>query len=700
MSIFEKISLGKSSKTPLILQIEAAECGLACLAMISGHYQNHLDLSTMRGKYTFSLKGASLAQVIHVAEKLKLGTRPVRLEIEDLPELRLPCILHWNFNHFVVLTNVSKDRITILDPAFGERIIGRAEVGLSFTGIALELWPNPEFEKKNPVARVRLRDLIGSVHGLGKSLFQILLLAFAIEAFSLISPFFMTWVIDDVVLSHDKSLLQVLTFSFLILLIMQVSINTMRSWLIIFMSTSINLHWRSNIFSHLLKLPINYFEKRTLGDVVSRFESIDQIQRTLTTSFLEALLDGVMATLTLFLMFYYSPKMALVSISTAILYGIIRWIWFYPTRIANEKQIICSAKQHTHFLETVRGVKAIKLFLKNEGRRAAWLTLVTNEINAGLRLQKLNLYFRVVNSVAFGVENLLVVALGAVYVMEGSFTIGILIAFMAYKNQFLGRASSLIDKALEFKMLQVYGERLGDIVLTEPENSEVDVVSWQGIELVPSLSVRGLKFRYGEQEPWILNGVDFDVASGESVAIVGPSGCGKSTLINVLIGTSTNSRGNIYIGDQDIKKVGVNSFREIVGTVLQDDVLFAGSIQDNISFFDPDADSNWIEECASIAAVLEDIKAMPMGFNSLVGDMGTVLSGGQKQRVLLARALYKRPKILLLDEATSHLDVACEKKVNLAISKLKMTKIIIAHRPETIASADRVLVMENGKIKI
>ena len=247
-------------------------------------------------------------------------------------------------------------------------------------------------------------------------------------------------------------------------------------------------------------------------------------------------------------------------------------------------------------------------------------------------------------------------------------------------------------------MLQLQGERLGDIVLTEPE--QIDPVHVYALAALPepSLKVQGLRYRYGEQEPWVVNGVSFDIKAGESVAIVGASGCGKSTLMGVLLGILPSQEGVIQIGGTDVKQLGIDTFRSMVGTVLQDDVLFAGSIRDNISFFDADGDLAWIEQCASIAAVLDEVKAMPMGLNTLVGDMGTVLSGGQKQRILLARALYKRPQLLFLDEATSHLDVGRERQVNGAIASLKMTRIIIAHRPETIASADRVLTMEGGQV--
>ena len=465
-----------------------------------------------------------------------------------------------------------------------------------------------------------------------------------------------------------------------------------------YMATNLNVQWRANVFTHLLRLPVGYFEKRHLGDVVSRFGSIDVIQRTLTTSFLEAILDGLMTLVTLVLMFVYSYQLAWIAVGAMTLYGIGRWIWFMPLRHATEEQIIHAAKQQSHFLETVRGVKTIKLFQRHDDRRSTWLALLVDQINADLRTQKLNLLIHTLNGVLFGLENILIIWLGAKLVMDGNFSVGVLMAFNSYKGQFDSRVASLIDKFVEVKMLQLQGERLADIVLHEPEATHARLAVADDMALVPSLEVRGLRYRYAEQEPYVLDGVDFKIEAGESVAIVGPSGGGKTTLINVMLGILPPVEGEVLIGGVSVAQVGLDTLRQMVGTVLQDDVLFAGSIADNISFFDPQAEQEWIEQCARLSAIHQDIAAMPMAYNTLVGDMGTVLSGGQKQRILLARALYKRPKILFLDEATSHLDIEREHLVNAAVKTLQMTRVIVAHRQETIVTADRAIVLAGGKV--
>jgi ATP-binding cassette, subfamily B, bacterial CvaB/MchF/RaxB len=699
MSFLDRLSLSLGRTQRTILQTEATECGLACLAMIAAHYGHHLDLATLRARFPVSLKGMRLDRLIEIAGRLDLGTRAVRLELDQLGQLQLPCILHWNFNHFVMLTEVRARQVVIHDPAQGARTLSFDEVSRAFTGVALECWPNPGFLPRAPAPAIRLRTLFGTISGLSRALGQILILAFALEIFTLASPFFLQWVIDEVIVAADRSLLTVLALGFGLLLLMQHATSALRAWMLMYLGTTLNLQWRANVLTHLLSLPARYFERRHLGDIVSRFGAIDTIQQTLTTAFLSAIVDGLMATVTLAMMFVYSPPLACVALATMTLYGLLRCAWYRPLRLATEEQIVRAARQQSHFLETVRGVKTIKLFNRQSERRASWLNLLVEQINAGLHVQKLQLLYQQVNGLLFGIEGLLIIWLGATRVMDGLFTVGALMAFNAYKLQFDQRVGNLIDKYFELRMLRLQGERLADIVCEPPEPDAFQHGAARSSgPLDAGIELEAVEFRYADGEPAVLDGVSLAIAPGESVALVGASGCGKSTLVNVLLGALEPTRGVVRIGGVELGRLGLAQLRAMVGTVMQDDTLFAGSIADNISFFDPHAEVAWIEECARLAAVHDDIAAMPMAYDTLVGDMGTVLSGGQKQRVLLARALYKRPRILVLDEATSHLDLQRERQVNAAVGALRMTRVIVAHRPETIASASRVITLERGKV--
>jgi len=685
------LSFSGRRSTPVILQSEAAECGLACLTMVAGFHGYRSDLSTLRAQHSISLKGTTLAHLVTLAGRLELTSRPVRLEMGALGNLQLPAILHWDMNHFVVLDEVRRQSVTIIDPSRGRVRLTLDEVSSHFTGVALELAPGARFEPREETRRIGLRDLVGSMPGLGRVLVQLLLLSAAIEVFSIVGPLLMQLILDQVVVAADRDLLTVLALGFALITLIRVAVSALRSWVTLYLGTKLNLHLLTRLFSHLLTLPMPFFARRHLGDLVSRFESLSAIRRTMTTTALEVLIDGLMAVATASMMLLYSVRLGLVVLGVTLAYGVLRAIRYRPLREASQDQIIRSAKQQTNFLETVRGMQAVKLFGREAQRGLMYQNLAVDAFNAGVRVQQLRMIFTALNGLLFGLADIGVVWLGALLVVDGGFSVGMLFAFISYKSQFTGRMSALIDNVIDLRMLELHTGRVADIALAEAEphyRTGVSVAPTDRFDIV----LHKVSARYADAEPYVLRDLSLNIREGESVAIVGPSGCGKTTLLRVILGLLP-AEGDVFIGGVCVPASGASGFRSLFGTVMQDDRLFSGSIADNIAFFDPAADQGHVEECARMAAIHDDIVAMPMGYNTLVGDMGTVLSGGQKQRVLLARALYRRPKILLLDEATSHLDLAHEKQVSEAVRHLPMTRIIVAHRPETIATADRVITL-------
>ncbi len=705
MSWVDQLSFGLRSKLPVILQTEAAECGLACLAMVLNQHGVSTDLAALRSRHAVSLTGVTLSTLTDMAHRESLGTRGLRLELDELPQLRLPAILHWDLNHFVVLKSVGTGHVVIHDPAVGESRVSLAEASQHFTGVALELWPNPGFEPKEEKTRVRLSQLIGQVKGFWPSLAQVLMLSLALEVFGLVSPLFMQWVLDHVVVSRDTQLLTTLALGFGLLILIQQATSLIRSWMLMVIKTSIGLQWKANVFAHMTRIPLSYFQNRHLGDVVSRAESVDQIQNTLTSAFVEALFDGLLVVLTLILMFVYSPILASVALMAVALYLIIRLLWYRPLYAASEEKLVRDATQSTHFLESIRGMRAIQLFGRQAHRQGAWQTLLVSATNAGLKVEKLQIFYSLLKSILSGGFMILIVWIGARQIVATELTVGMLMAFLAYRSQFDSRFTALIDKAIDLRMLRLHAERLGDLVLTPALPSlqrlgarELASAANSASSHAPNIELEQLRYRYADHSPWVLDGLSLSISAGEVVAITGRSGCGKTTLINLLLGTYPPTEGAIRIDGLPLAQIGVDRWRQTVATVMQDDTLFAGSIADNICFFDDRPDLEWVVECAYMAAVHDEIEAMPMGYQTLVGDMGTVLSGGQKQRVLLARALYKRPNVLILDEATSHLDIESEGQVNQAIAALSVTRIVIAHRPETLRSAQRVIEIRDGRV--
>lgn len=689
-----------------ILQSQAAECALACLGMIASHHGQHLGLAELRSRFPQSGKGANLRQLIGHAAALGLSARPVRLELDDLRKLALPCVLHWDMNHFVVLVRVHGHAgVTVLDPAVGRRRLRREEVSRHFTGVALELSPNADFTVQPPQPRVRLSQLTGRVQGLTGSLLAIGTVALALEVFALAAPLLNQLVVDDAIVTHDRELLTVLVLGFGLMLLIQVGLGLARSWMVIVLNQSLSLQWLGNVFAHLLRLPTAYFEQRHLGDVVSRFGAVREIQRLLTTASVEAVLDGLMAVAALVMMLLYSPRLAAVVVLAVVAYALLRWAAWRPLRDAAAERLVMAAKESTHFLETLRAIQPLKLFGREEERRARWQNLIVDVQNRDVRTARLQMVFSTAQTLLFGVENLLVLYLGAAMVMGVSaggpaFSVGMLFAFLGYKGQFTGRVAALIDFVAEFKMLGLQAERLGDIVLTPPEVPAFAPSADHSLShLAPTLELRQVSFRFGPGEPWILRDANLCIEAGQSVAITGPSGAGKTTLLKLLLGLLPATEGQVLYGGVPLAQAGLANVRRRVGTVMQDDVLLTGSLAENIAFFDTEPDAQRIQQCAGWAGIHADIVRMPMGYQTLVGDLGSGLSGGQKQRLMLARALYKAPSVLALDEATSHLDVAAEREIAAVLAEMPLTRLIIAHRPDTIAGAQRVVLLADGRLQ-
>jgi ATP-binding cassette subfamily B protein RaxB len=686
----------------MLYQTEAAECGVACLAMVASYHGHAVDVGTLRRRLVVSLRGTTLATLMVFAERLGLASRAVRVELAGLGNVRTPCILHWNFNHFVVLAGIGRRSATIHDPSRGARAVPLSEVATAFTGVALELWPNPRFERRRADPAVRVRDLVGRVTGLKRALATVLALAAALELFALANPLLIQLVVDQALVAANRDLLTLLAWGFGLLVLCEQSTAALRALVILRFGAMLNVQWHGGVFARLLALPLAYFEKRHLGDIASRFRSIDAIQRGLTTASVEAVVDGAMGVALVSVMAWYSVPLALLCAAATLVYGATRWLTHGALRDASHEQIAGAAKQESHFLETLRGVKAVKLFRRQRERRAAWLDLMVAQTNSGLRAQHLSVGLRAAHGVLFGIEGVVVVYLGASYVLDGELSAGMLLAFVAYRRQFAARVSALIDKTAELRLLRLHAERLADVVHTEPER-DTDTVTHTAVardEGIPTLELRGVRFRYGEEEPYVLDGVDLSISPGECVAIVGTSGCGKSTLVNLLLGIAAPASGEVLIGGVSLASTASGALRRRVAAVTQGDCLFAGSIAENIAFFAADADVGRIAECARLAAIHSEIVSLPMGYDTLVGFLGTALSAGQQQRILVARALYSEPAILVLDEATSHLDVGREREVSAALRELRMTRVVVAHRPETFNAADRVFVLERGRLRV
>jgi ATP-binding cassette subfamily B protein RaxB len=681
-------------RTPLILQTETAECGLACLAMIAGRYGRRIDLPALRHSYNISLRGTTLHELVQVATSMRLATRAVRAELSHLGRLRLPCILHWDHNHFVVLTRVGTRRIVIYDPALGRRYVSVQEVDKLFTGIVLEAWPTESFEHKTERARVRIWELVRHTDGFVATAAQVLAMSLVLEAIGIAIPLGLQLVLDDVVVSNDRDLLTLIALGLGLVFAFRALIDFVRSWAMMAAGSSLTLQWKMSLFTHLLRLPLSFFERRHAGDVASRFGSIERIQQTLSTASVSPMVDGVMAFVLVGMMWLYDPWLAGLAITMTGIYALIRILAYRIYRRANEEAIVYAASESSHFLESLRGMASIKALTMGNRRQAIWNNYLVDRVGAELRIGKIDLIFTNISTLLFGLDRIIIIYFAARAVMDSTFSVGMLVAFLAYKDQFSLRVGKCLDTIVHLGTLTVHGQRVADIALAETEHSETRQAFESAGTVISTkarLSARAISFRYSDNEARVIADFDLDVIPGECVAIAGPSGAGKTTLLKILAGLLRPSAGLVLIDDVPLQAIGLEAYRAQIGCVLQDDRLFAGSIAENIASFSASRDLERVQQVARFAAIHDEILRMPMGYETLVGDMGSSLSGGQMQRVVLARALYRGPRILLLDEATSHLDEENERAINEAIRRLPISRVIVAHRRSTLDMADRIV---------
>ncbi|MCO6524703.1 MAG: peptidase domain-containing ABC transporter [Candidatus Schmidhempelia sp.] len=688
--LLTKLELSFLRSVPLTLQTESSECGLASLSMICRYYGMQVDLFYLRQKFGVSTNGATLEDVANCAENLNLQTRALSLDIDELPQLRLPCILHWDMNHFVVLAKIVGRHFIIHDPALGKKRLTLSEISQHFTGIALEAWPSVNFQQIEQRQKLKLWQMLKNVKGLKTALSKIFCLSLLIEFIGLFIPIGIQLITDHVLKATDYDLLSLICLGLLSFIFFRTFTSMLRSWTSLMMSTLIDLQWKAGLFSHLLKLPLSYFEKRKLGDVQSRFTSLDNLRTTLTENMINSIIDFIMLTGLFSMMILYGGNLIWVMLGFTVCYLALRLLTYPYYRQLSEELMIKEASASSHFMETLYGIATVKALGLLPQRGKHWFNLKVDATNASIRQKKLDMLFNGINHLIDAVSQVVIIWLAATMIMNEQMTLGMFMAFNAYRGDFTARAIQLIDMILQLRILSLHGERVADIALTVPEQNQPFQPALSS-HTPATLTVENIVFHYDANGPRLFNQLSFKINAGESVAIIGPSGIGKTTLLKLMAGLLTPDQGQILFNGLNIHQLGLNNYRQYIACVLQEDKLFAGSIADNIASFGPIQDREWIIHCTKLVNLHHEISQLAMGYETLLSELGGSLSGGQKQRLLIARAIYRRPALLFLDEATSHLDVDNEQIINSSIRGLNITRIIIAHRQTTIDSADRVI---------
>lgn len=676
------------TKLPVMLQSEIAECGLVCILMVTRFYGYNLSLTSLRERFPSSLAGTSISQLSHIARELEFDAQIKRAPAESIGSFYTPCIAFWGENHFIVISKMGQKSVIIHDPAKGRLKLTLDEFKSGYSGVLLLLEPQqipservegPRFRNFGRILRIIRPHL--------RSSFSVLGLCAIVELLSLISPFFLQWSIDKAIKPIKLDLLTTLAIAFISSAVIRGALLIIRDWSLASLNASFVRHWGDEVFRHLINLPLPFFEKRTTGDILSRYTSIQNVQSILSSNLVTSFIDGTVSIIALALIASYSWIFFDAVLFTLIFYTALRMGVYHTLVAANREQITASANQQTAMIEAVRGIATLKLFNFQNHQANKFLALFTKTLNKMVRVKFLSSAARSLAEVSFALCRIIIVIIAGRKIISNQMTVGEMVAALAFVEMFLQKAGAVVDNLIEVRVLELHLERVEDITshsieITGPCNT---------ITCPESITFENVSFRYSEAEPWILRSFSMNVRNGEAVAITGPSGSGKSTLISLLVGFINPTEGRILIDGRELSEIGLSSFRRICGTVLQSDRLFSGTLIENISFFDDVPDIGRVLEACDFAGIKSEILSFPMGLQTLVGDMGSALSVGQAQRVLLARAIYRKPYLLILDEATSNLDVAKEREISENMSDMKITRIFVAHRPDAVSVADRVV---------
>ena len=684
---------------PFIRQQSSSDCGIACLAMISSYWGKRLPIYFLRELADVGRAGASLKNLGKTAERIGFLARPVRASLSRLEKQTNPWIAHWQGNHYIIVYQTRGNKITIADPAIGRKSISRQTFLDSWTGYALLLEPtrslNTTKANKGTITFGKLLEVLWPYRTLG---LQIILLSLLIQVVGLVSPLFTQIILDRVVVQKSLSALHVFAIGSLLFGLWGISLGATRHYLLQYFSNRIDLTLISGFINHTLLLPLKFFESRRVGDILTRVQENQKIQRFLLGQVMLTWLDLSMGFVYLALMFYYNWRLTLLVLLLIPPIVIFTLIATPFLRKASREIFNEAAEQNSTLVETLNGINTVKTASAEREFRWHWEDKLVSSINARFRGQKLGITLDTVGGLINSVGSTALIWYGAMLVIQDDLTIGQFVAFNMLRGQVIGPFLALANLWDELQEIFISIERLNDVFSAEPEEKPQQLMLALPT-IAGNVEFEDVTFRYGEEdERNTLQNISFTTQAGQTIAIVGRSGSGKTTLVKLLQGFYPTNKGSIWIDGHDIRHVSPQSLRSQLGVVPQDCFLFSGTIAENITLYRPDFSLEQVITVAKLAEAHSFIQAMPLGYNTKVGERGTTLSGGQRQRIAIARALLGDPRILIFDEATSSLDTESERRFqrNLAQISQNLTTFIIAHRLSTVRNADCILVLDRG----
>jgi ABC-type bacteriocin/lantibiotic exporter with double-glycine peptidase domain len=675
------------------------ECGAACLAMILSYYGRRTRVSECRDICGGGRDGTTAHSIAEAARSYGLEVKGYSLEPEMCRLLTGPAIVHWSFNHFVVLERWTPRYVDIVDPAVGRRRLTPAEFDTDFTGVVLAFSPTSQFERSAGTTSSdwlpMLRHVL-ALPGVRGFMLQVLLASLLLQAVGLALPLFTATLVDIVLPSGVADAMTILAAAIAFVVTTNWLTSYLRGVLVAHLQQQVDAQLMLGFFNHLLSLPYRFFAQRSTSDLLMRLSSNAIIRELVTGDTISAGLDGMLVVGYLAILLTRDPLLAALAATLGVIQGVLLLTTARRAHGLTQRHLMVQAAAQSYLFETLRGIAAIKAGGAEERASGRWSKLLAAELNVGVQRSHLA---AVVNASLGALRVLIPLAMlwaGAQRVLSGDLTVGGMLALNALAAAFLGPMSSLVANAQQVLLARAHLERIADVLQATPE--QTGSAAPDAPRLSGRIELRNVSFRYDTYSPWVLRDVSLVIEAGQKVALVGHTGSGKSTLAMLVLGLYEPTEGEILYDGHRLSEYSYSSVRRQFGVVLQEPVLFADSIRRNIAFSAPDLPLKALAEAARLAAIIDDIEDMPMGWETPVSEGGGGISGGQVQRIALARALAPAPSILLLDEATSHLDVVTEAKVDDNLSQLACTRVVIAHRLSTIRNADHIFVLDHGRV--
>ncbi|WP_227496320.1 peptidase domain-containing ABC transporter [Bacillus cereus] len=682
-------------KVPFIQQMEYSECGLACLTMILNYYDYNCNLNNMREEFPAPRGGFSISNLYEIAQEKKLEVKAYEVPIESFNALQLPCILYWENKHYIVLEKVKKNHVVIVDPAIGRINLSKNELALKYSGYALLLTPEPDFLPNKKENRSLLWKYFKERR---KFLFLLILITILIQGIMVAIPLATKWFIDNVLTTQQSDLIGIVGISIFIFFISFILVSSLRGISISILQTKLDSSIMSDFMDTLLHLPFPFFDNRSNGDILFRANSSLYIRDILSTTIITLFIDVILIITYTVIMTSFSFELSWILFMTSICLAVILFFNAKIVRKMTEKNIKDKISVQSILTETISNVSDIKSLGLEETFLSNWKKHYKSQLNS---TQRLNIWESIIQTFTSSLQYtlpMLILWMGSFLLFKGSITLGTLLAFNSIAGSFIIPVVSISNNFTHIIAVRSYFARIEDVLRTKKEQEKIE--DKEGVyKLNGKVEFRNVTFQYNRFSSPVLHNVSFIINPGETVAIVGASGSGKSTIAKLILGLYKPNKGEILIDDKPINDYNLVELRSRIGSVLQESKLFNGTVKDNISM--QNSVSNKIEEIVEASkksAIFEDIMKTPLGFETIISEAGSNFSGGQRQRILIARALVKNPSIVLLDEATSSLDNIAEKHIKQSLAALNNTKIIIAHRLNTIINADKILYIHMGQI--